>query len=110
MPKFINGSPRDKLLFHVSPRKNRESLLRHGIDPAKSRGRHKRIWLAGHRKLVWAIMHIAKHHRCCPDSLEIFVCHVPKVLLRKLRNGVYICHQRVMVHYMFPATELHRYV
>ena len=52
------------LLYHVSPRKNRVSIAKRGIDPAKAQSIWKRSWLVPAEKIGLAIEHVRKRHRC----------------------------------------------
>lgn len=64
--------PLQSKLFHVSPKTNRASITKSGVDPIWSRGKSQCSWWVDQRKLAWAIAHCSAHHGVPADQLEVW--------------------------------------
>lgn len=97
-------------LFHLSPRRNRRSLMCHGIKPNKSQGRVKRVWLCDRTKLRWAIRHVSRHHGTTPSAMDVYVVYAFQRTLTLIRHGIYTCNVVLMAFCPFAADDSDRFV
>lgn len=110
-------SPRQKvrgdILYHVSPNKNRASILTHGLEPSIfSRDRQKKLWLVEWKQIMWAIMHTARRHGVDPIDCDVWIVH--KSTIRRLQKTAFRdvfqtpCRVQVKV-FMTAQHAMHRY-
>lgn len=93
-------------LYHVSPA-SRDSIVRYGLLPERSRGKLKAVWLVDRHMLTWAIAHTAFRHDVTIDSLFIYICHISERVVRSTRwPGIYYTTAVVAVQDQFPAAEV----
>ena len=50
------------ILFHATPKRNLDSIRKHGLDPKRATGKVKGVWLHTESRKPWAILHIIKRH------------------------------------------------
>ena len=83
------------MFYHVSPRKNRGSILVSGIEPLFAVGTDHKVYLVEKHRLLWAIAHCSARHHIPVNELDIWtISHVPRVK-RTNWNGVFITRCRV---------------
>jgi hypothetical protein len=72
-------------LYHVSPSRNRESILMHGIEPSLfSQGKRKTAWYVDADRVMWAIIHVCRRHGVTLDEVDVWI--VPSHLLRHIEK------------------------
>ena len=49
------------ILYHATPRKHLASIKAEGLDPVKSTGKRKEVWLHTKSKREWAVLHTQRH-------------------------------------------------
>jgi hypothetical protein len=77
-------------LYHVSPTKNRGSILAFGLEPLLATGKEQKVWLVDRSRLLWAIAHCSARHHVSVDQLDIW--ELPEVVSKLKRTawrGVY---------------------
>lgn len=79
------------LLRHATPRKNLESIARHGLLCRKSQGRLPVVWLHSPAKSAWATLHTVKRHGGRIEAVAVIEVSVPRRWLRKSRRGLWYC-------------------
>lgn len=65
-----------RALWHITPAYNVDSILIYGIEPSRSNGSHKRIWLVQWKGIVNALAHVSARHSVPVDKLvciQVFV-------------------------------------
>jgi len=78
------------ILYHVTPTKNVEGIMREGLLPSRAKGGRQAVWAAKRAKLAWAILHVSQHQQCSLDQLTVLIIHVPWEWCRKSgRLGVW---------------------
>jgi hypothetical protein len=88
------------IVYHATPRRNRRSIDRTGLDPAKSKQGRKAVWLFAAPRLEWAILHVANRHRCRVADVIVYTVEVDAKDVRKHAKGLFY-------HYaLVPATRL----
>lgn len=76
-------------LFHVSPVRHRQGIVRWGLLPCADRRGKGRIWLCDRRRLPWALEHVARTHRIAQDELQVWKVTVDPQAVSRRRLGVY---------------------
>jgi hypothetical protein len=82
-------------LRHATPAHNLNSIFRHGLLTAKSRGARKAVWLHSPALSAWAAIHTAKRHHVGIDGVAIIEVEVPRSALRRSRKGLWYTTQDV---------------
>jgi len=79
-----------EILFHVTPKKNLNSILDSGILPSMSQGKREVSWFATAPTLNWALAHISAKRNMPVSELIVFRVVVDKQFLTNTRwKGVY---------------------
>lgn len=89
--KYRTSGYRPVLLLHVTPERNRASILAHGIRPQLARGRRKVVWLAKPARLKWALAHVEAHQRVSQLDLAVCVVDLHRYRVVRRRYGIYTC-------------------
>lgn len=104
---------RDNTLYHVSPSKNRASILAHGLEPSLfSRGAQKKLWLVEWKEIMWALAHTAKRHGVRPEDCDVWI--INKLAIKRLQKtglrDVWQTPCKVAAHvYMSAQHTMERY-
>lgn len=61
-----------EILYHVSPHKNRDGILKVGLDPAQSLCRRTAVYAVPRSKLVWAVAHCSMRHNISVRKIDIW--------------------------------------
>lgn len=77
------------ILYHCTPRRNKPSIRREGIDPAYSRSDTERSYYVTAGSLDWAIPHVAMRHGVDERDVIVLKCRVPRGWLTRFRRGVW---------------------
>jgi hypothetical protein len=85
------------IVYHATPRRNRRSIDRTGLDPARSKQGRKAVWLFSASRLEWAILHVANRHRCKVADVIVYTVEVDKKALRKHARGLFYHYALVPV-------------
>jgi len=95
-------------IYHVSPKKNRESILKSGIEPLHSRGRLRACWYVSRDRIEWALAHCSARHGVSVDKLDVYIVESAKipVLRRNKHRGIYNSPCRVKPYQMCKATDM----
>lgn len=65
------------ILFHLSPSRNREGLINHGLCTELAKKRSKgRIFLCGLLQIRYWIHRVAAHHKIEPEELDVWQVYV----------------------------------
>ena len=93
-------------LFHVSPAYNDDSIMSSHIDPLRSRGKRKVIWLVDHSQLMWALSHTSSRWDVPVSRLSVHEVYVtaPQIS-RTCWTGVFTCGQPIVPELTQAATE-----
>jgi len=75
-------------LFHVSPKSNRASILKSGVDPIFSHGIRKVSWWVDTRALMWAVSHCSDRYGVSPANLDVFIVKASAV--PQMRNAGFV--------------------
>lgn len=97
-------------LYHVTPRKNLESILASGVDPVFSQGARQVTWWVTRDRLPWAIAHCSIRHNCKVAELAVVSVYRPLKKGAKTRwSGVLVspCNMRVD-HHTVASSALER--
>ena len=76
-------------LYHATPRKHLASIKAEGLDPMKSAGKRKEVWLHTASKRAWAVLHTQQRHQT-HDVVIIEVEASRRHLTRRWR-GLWSC-------------------
>ena len=86
-------------LIHWTPAVNLKSIMRDGLDPAKSRGALTAVWLCRSTLNWWAAAHVAVNHGVHPDRLVGLVIDTRSLPLKRTSNeGVYTSKEVIPPH------------
>jgi hypothetical protein len=78
-------------IWHVTHKKNIDSILKCGIDPAYAQGSFNRVWLVRWYGIAWALLHISLKKRVPIWELVAFKVHVLKSRTVHFNRNVYTC-------------------
>jgi len=93
--------------YHVTHEVNVASIIENGLDPDRSRGKIKAVWLADSKRLIWAISHVALKQFCVPSRLWVCLVHVdPRELQRFRWDGIYLLKRTIEIYEVYPAEEI----
>lgn len=70
-------------MYHATPVRNSESVMRRGLLAKKAKGNKKTIWLMTIGNVFMAMQHAMKRQRCRPGNVMIIEVDVPRRQLRK---------------------------
>lgn len=85
-----------RYLFHVTTLDRVESILRGGLDPAKSKGKNRSVWMAYSLSVLYAIKHIAARKNVAINGLAIIVVRADAVqTVNSQFAGIVRSNQRV---------------
>jgi hypothetical protein len=76
-------------LYHITPRKNLESILAAGLVPSAAKGRRKVVWFCSPSKLAWALHHLAIHHDLELCELAVLCVELLPGEVSRQRAGIY---------------------
>ena len=76
-------------LYHATPKRNIDSIKAVGLDPNRSRGAKKEVWLHTASRREWAILHTVARHKCEVSEIVIIAVDVPRSKLRRRWRGLW---------------------
>lgn len=76
-------------LYHATPARNLDSIQAVGLDPNRSRGAKKEVWLHTASRREWAILHTTQRHNCEVSEVVIIEVEVPRSRLRRRWRGLW---------------------
>ena len=76
-------------LYHATPKANLASITATGLDPNRSRGKEKAVWLHTRSRREWAILHTSTKHKCDVSEVAIIEVDVPRTKLRRRWRGLW---------------------
>ncbi len=87
------------VLFHVTTRYRLDLICAKGLDPDKSTGRRKVIWLVDGSMLAWAIAHCSTRHQVGVEQLRVIKTLFMDANLKRTRwTGVYNVDHRFYIN------------
>src|SRR5690349_21819754 len=93
--------------YHVTHAGNIASMIDKGLDPSRSRGKIKAVWLADSKRLHWAIAHVSAKHGSPMAALWVAVVHVdPRDLKRFRWPGIYLAEFSIPIYDIYEATSI----
>lgn len=78
-----------RILYHTTLRRNLRSILRVGLDPARSTGKLPAVWLHTAGRLEWALLHTLAKHRCRLEDVVVLEVRLPERSLRRKWRGIW---------------------
>lgn len=102
MPVLLSGDTR--ILFHITPTKNLQSIYENGVCPEFSTGKLDASWYVNKHGVLWAIAHVSARHNISVN--EISVCAVLiewKSMRRTARPGFYYTIKNFTIENASPA-------
>ena len=76
-------------LYHATPKRNLDSIKAVGLDPKRSRGAKKEVWLHTQSRREWAILHVSNRYKCDVNEVVIITVDVPRTKLRRRWRGIW---------------------
>ena len=76
-------------LLHTTLRRNRESILRTGLDPGRSRGKRREVYLHTPSRQQWALDHMQKKYKAGPEDIDVFEVEVARKDLTRRWRGIW---------------------
>ena len=77
-------------LYHATPKANLDSIRTDGLDPNRSTGAIKAVWLHTASKRDWAILHVSNKHKCDVNEVVIITVDVPRSKLTRRWRGIWL--------------------
>lgn len=85
-------------LWHVTTVDKLASIRRGGLDPARSKGKRKAVWLVPGRLRAWAVAHVLRRHKADLEWICLIPVRVPRAWLRRHKGGTYYTDRVVPVY------------
>lgn len=86
-------------LYHVTTRYRLDLIVARGLDPYKSRGKKKVIWLVNSEKVAWAIAHVSIRHNVPVENIRIQAVYLSdQDIYRAPNTGVYCLPEKIYVN------------
>lgn len=82
-------------LFHATSVSNLESIQAEGLDPGRSKGKMRVVWLHTMSRREWAILHTQQRHNCSLDEIVLIEVDVPRSKLCRRWRGLWTCDQNI---------------
>jgi hypothetical protein len=76
-------------LRHATPRTNLRSILSGGLDPARSHGARRVVWLHTPSRTAWAILHTSQRHLVNALDVAIVTVRIPRSWLTRRRRNIW---------------------
>ena len=76
-------------LYHATTAKNLDSIKASGLDPNRSRGAKKLVWLHTASRREWAILHVVQRYKCDANEVVIITVDVPRAKLQRKWRGIW---------------------
>lgn len=93
--------------YHITPITNVDSIIENGLDPKKSRGKIKAVWLCDSKRLPWAISHVSLKQEVWIGWLWVCLVHVdPRELQHWRWDGIYLLKRPIEIYEIYPAQEI----
>ena len=92
-------------LRHATPTGNLESILSAGLQPDRSRGKRKAVWLHSPSKTTWAILHTMKNHAVTMEAITVIELDVPRSWLVRAQKGLWRCARVIEPERIRQVTE-----
>ena len=83
------------LLWHATPRFNLPSIRAEGLDPERSRGRLRVVWLHAATLSADLVELVAVRHGVWPDQVALVAVSVPRSRLRRWRRCLWYCAEMI---------------
>lgn len=84
------------ILYHATLKRNLESILLHGLDPAFALNRkNPRVWLHTKSRQHWAVAHAQKRHQVSLSEVVIIEVSIPRSRLKRRWRGLWTTHERI---------------
>lgn len=96
-------------LFHVSPKRNDNSIAKEGVNPSYHIGGYASSWFVDKPMLNWALAHCSLRHKIAVSDLRVWVAVIPSDKLVRIRWGlVYRVNEIILPAYLgqWDDTEL----
>lgn len=84
-------------LYHATPKANLDSILEHGLDPARSQGKRKAIYLHTASRREWAILHTIRRHGIGIDDVVIISVDIPRSRITRRWRGLWSTETKITV-------------
>ena len=78
-----------RTLYHATPAWNIESIIQHGLDPTRARGKRKETYLHTPARREWAIQHTMENHGITREQVAIFETEVKRRNLTRRWRGIW---------------------
>jgi len=86
-------------LYHITTFDNLKGVLKHGVDPRKSQGKRRAIWIVDAERIPWALAHCSARHGVSVSQLAVVEADLPDSSLRRTRYpGVFWSPDRAIVN------------
>ena len=76
-------------LYHATPRKFLSTIEAEGLDPQKSTGKRKEVYLHTASKRAWAVLHTQRRHKT--HDIVLIKVEVPRSKLTRRWSGLWSC-------------------
>ena len=76
-------------LYHATPRKHLASIEAEGLDPQKSAGKRKEVYLHTASKRAWAVLHTQRRHKT--HDIVLIEVNIPRSKLTRRWSGLWSC-------------------
>ena len=75
------------ILYHATPKSNLPSIKAKGLQPRRSKGKIRGVWLHTASKRHWAILHTMKRHKT--DEIALLQVNVSRRDITRKQRGIW---------------------
>lgn len=78
------------ILYHATPKRNLDSIRKHGLLPTRTTGKVKGVWLHTESRKPWAILHTIKRHNLKSfDDVVLLKVKVKRSAVTRRQRGLW---------------------
>lgn len=84
------------ILYHATPSRNEQAILREGLLTAMSQTAQPEVWLHSASRSAWAILHVADRHGVPAEEVILLAVRISRrALRRRCKRGLWSTAQDV---------------
>lgn len=88
------------ILYHTTHKRNLASILKHGLDPARSQGKRRAVWIHVREMTHWALSHCCLRHKWNIFALVRIKVRVPKAWVKRHNDKLFYCLRTIPARFL----------
>ena len=94
-PMRLNLHGNRRKLYHTTPMWNRDSILQEGLDPGRSTGKRREVYLHTPSRQKWAVEHMMKKYNLGSEDIAVFEVDVSRKDLTRRWRGIWSTPKKI---------------